>query len=316
MRRYLLVCVATLAAGCLDSFDKSNIKCTSGDHCPSDYTCVKAPGAVDGVCKKGTLVVDGGGVDVVVADGVRGADGRDSTSEEDTLPGRDGVVDYPAVWPDASAVTDAGASTTEPAAVGPDASVLGSEVGDSVSDVPADFGVTAPDVAGDLAVNAPDSTETKVDLPVEYPLTPDAVEVGPDLPTTGKTQGSSCMLASECASGFCVDGYCCDGTCTGTCQACDVANSLGKCTAIASGATPHPGHGACAATDEKCAGSCNGTSSTCSYPVGTCGTASCTGATYQPAGTCSAGSCVTPPTQGCPTNETCSEGRVPANRQT
>ena len=113
-------------------------------------------------------------------------------------------------------------------------------------------------------------------------------------------QGQTCKLASDCAGGIpCADGYCCDRACGGSCEACDVANSLGICTTLAATDTPHKGHTACMATDSACAGSCNGSSAACSYPTSACGTASCTGTSYQAAGTCSNGACNTPAAQTC-----------------
>ncbi len=46
-----------------------------------------------------------------------------------------------------------------------------------------------------------------------------------------------CVSGTECTSGFCVDNFCCDSACAGQCEACDVANAIGKCTGV-SGA-PH-----------------------------------------------------------------------------
>ena len=38
--------------------------------------------------------------------------------------------------------------------------------------------------------------------------------------TPGHPLGTSCLAATECASGFCVDGVCCNGACAGTCLTC------------------------------------------------------------------------------------------------
>lgn len=116
------------------------------------------------------------------------------------------------------------------------------------------------------------------------------------------TQGQACQAASDCAGvTFCSDGHCCDKACTGSCEACDIAGSLGTCTTLAANAEPNKGHTACVASDPICAGKCNGVSATCSYPVSTtaCGTASCTGQIYQAAGTCSNGDCAKPAAQTC-----------------
>lgn len=65
-----------------------------------------------------------------------------------------------------------------------------------------------------------------------------------------KANGATCASASECQSNFCVDGVCCNTACTGTCQACNVAGSLGTCANIPNGQDPA----------NECAGTlvCNG----------------------------------------------------------
>lgn len=50
--------------------------------------------------------------------------------------------------------------------------------------------------------------------------------------------GQPCMGPSDCVSGFCADGICCDSACTGTCEKCNLAGSVGTCSAIASGQDP------------------------------------------------------------------------------
>lgn len=97
--------------------------------------------------------------------------------------------------------------------------------------------------------------------------------------------GNACHADRECKSGHCVDGVCCDGACVGQCESCAVAGNAGTCTTI-SGA-PAAGRPACAGTG-VCAGTCDGTSSSCVYP-GTetiCGAASCEGTTYAAPATC------------------------------
>jgi hypothetical protein len=42
--------------------------------------------------------------------------------------------------------------------------------------------------------------------------------------------GNTCANGTDCLSAFCVDGLCCNNACTMTCQACNVASSLGTCT--------------------------------------------------------------------------------------
>ena len=110
-----------------------------------------------------------------------------------------------------------------------------------------------------------------------------------------KTKGQTCKAAADCVGGIpCADGRCCDKACDGSCEACDVYGHLGTCTALASGDTPHSGHNPCGGTG-ACAGSCGGnTDGSCTYPTGTCGSANCSGKTYQAAGTCNAGTCNAP----------------------
>jgi len=47
--------------------------------------------------------------------------------------------------------------------------------------------------------------------------------------------GSGCTDGTECASGECVDGVCCADAACGTCEACDLAGSLGTCTTVDDG---------------------------------------------------------------------------------
>ena len=142
-------------------------------------------------------------------------------------------------------------------------------------------------------------------------------------------KGQTCLtVAAGCVAGTtCADGYCCDKACTGSCEACDV--TPGTCTTLLT-PTPHTGHTPCTTSaDHVCDGSCNGTSAACSYPTSStaCGTATCTGKSYQAAGACSGGTCDLPgPTTcssanvcvaslGCvactPSTKQCSTGGVP-----
>jgi hypothetical protein len=59
-----------------------------------------------------------------------------------------------------------------------------------------------------------------------------AASAGSSKGTCMKANGSACTSATQCSSGACVDGVCCDTGCDGQCEACDVAGSLGKCTAV------------------------------------------------------------------------------------
>ena len=124
-----------------------------------------------------------------------------------------------------------------------------------------------------------------------------------------KKQGQTCQKVADCADGIpCADGYCCDKACGGSCQACNVATSLGTCTTLAANEQPHEGHPACTATDPGCAGSCQG-SAACSYPASACGTAACTAnGSYQGAGTCNNGACAMPTPQACASGKYCTGG--------
>ncbi len=96
-----------------------------------------------------------------------------------------------------------------------------------------------------------------------------------------KKQGQACLKTADCAGGIpCVDGYCCRSACTGSCQACDVANSLGSCTTLSNGTAPRAGHPPCDGSG-MCMGTCNGLSASCTYPGAetTCDSATCTNGT-------------------------------------
>ncbi len=110
-----------------------------------------------------------------------------------------------------------------------------------------------------------------------------------------KNDGQTCAADGECGSGSCVDGVCCDNACTGQCQACDVAGSIGKCTAVKG--APHGSRIACSSTTgEPCtATTCDGSDgSRCAGLPGVetaCRTASCSAGVVSSAATCSAGVC-------------------------
>jgi hypothetical protein len=119
--------------------------------------------------------------------------------------------------------------------------------------------------------------------------------------------GGPCTAPADCANGFCVDGVCCDTPCLGQCEACDVANSVGTCTAVSG--VPHGERIPCQAgtRSEPCAASsCDGTTrDACKGLAGaevTCREPSCDSATgtATPAATCNAsGSCPAGEPQQC-----------------
>src|SRR5436190_371703 len=72
------------------------------------------------------------------------------------------------------------------------------------------------------------------DDPGEEP--PVTSEAGP--PASGKDLGVPCAAGTECTSTLCVDGVCCDKACNGTCEACNVAGSVGRCAPVPAGQDP------------------------------------------------------------------------------
>ena len=69
-----------------------------------------------------------------------------------------------------------------------------------------------------------------------------------------KPKGEYCLTAEECATANCVDGRCCDKACAGSCEACDLADAEGTCTAIANNEDPEEE----CADPEGCQGICDG----------------------------------------------------------
>ena len=57
--------------------------------------------------------------------------------------------------------------------------------------------------------------------------------------------GQPCGGAGDCRSGFCAQGVCCDGACAGSCHACNLPGSIGRCS-------PSPAGSSCGAA--QCAG--------------------------------------------------------------
>ena len=113
--------------------------------------------------------------------------------------------------------------------------------------------------------------------------------------------GQPCSSTNDCLTGnTCVDGVCCNAAACGTCQACNVAGNAGNCSNVPLGTTEP--HGLCAA-NPPCGntGSCNGAGA-CQQASTTvsCGTPSCTGATYTPISHCNgSGGCAAPTAVSC-----------------
>ena len=70
--------------------------------------------------------------------------------------------------------------------------------------------------------------------------------------------GLGCSSGSQCPSGFCVNGICCDTACNGGCGACNLAGSLGTCTALSNGTSCRSSAGPCDVAE-----ACNGSSLNC-----------------------------------------------------
>jgi hypothetical protein len=89
--------------------------------------------------------------------------------------------------------------------------------------------------------------------------------------------GAACSSASACQSGFCTDGVCCDSACLGQCEACDASGSMGACSAVPKGDSPHGGRTSCASDGSVCGGSCDGSArDACKYPFDvTCRAGAC-----------------------------------------
>jgi hypothetical protein len=119
-------------------------------------------------------------------------------------------------------------------------------------------------------------------------------------------QGQACSTSTDCVGGICADGYCCNSLCNNSCEACNITQALGTCTALSAGATPRSGHPPCTSSDSRCPSSCQG-SSTCTPSTSTCGQTSCSSdhLSYQVTGTCSNGTCNTPPLAACAPGKYC-----------
>ena len=119
--------------------------------------------------------------------------------------------------------------------------------------------------------------------------------------TCKSKQGQLCTaVAGGCVAGTaCSDSICCNSNCSGSCEACDLSGSVGTCTALSAGSTPHNGHAPCGGTG-NCAGRCGGNKDgSCTFPTDPCG-GGCTGLKYQAPGTCGAGTCALSQPVDCP----------------
>ena len=119
---------------------------------------------------------------------------------------------------------------------------------------------------------------------------------GPSAPgSCTTTQGGSCAVDANCATGHCVDGVCCDTACAGQCQACNVATKIGACSPVVG--APHGTRLSCPSSsgDVACSSVCNGIdTATCHFPSGStsCGAASCSSGVEKHVSACDgAGNC-------------------------
>jgi hypothetical protein len=121
-------------------------------------------------------------------------------------------------------------------------------------------------------------------------------------PSMRNALGAACAVAADCISGNCVDSVCCEGECGGTCQACNLAGSLGTCTDVADGQDPRD---ACKEQPpESCGldGLCDGAGACRRHKLGTaCGPSACASATdlASPPACDGKGSCVPASSRTC-----------------
>jgi hypothetical protein len=170
-----------------------------------------------------------------------------------------------------------------------------------------------PGPGDDAGVPADDGGTTDPDAADDAPVgnLPDVAPGSPDVPRDSGVpllaNGGSCRMGVQCQSGLCVDGVCCNTSCNGRCQACDVAGSVGRCTAIKAGDDPDSECDADPIASCGRDGTCDGSGACRKYAVGTqCSPGSCTGSTETAASTCNAtGLCQVGATRMCTGGHTC-----------
>jgi hypothetical protein len=115
------------------------------------------------------------------------------------------------------------------------------------------------------------------------------------------SNGATCTADTDCQSNVCAQGVCCATACGGTCQACNLAGSLGTCKVVPAGQDPlnqcADGGPATCGND----GTCDGAGACRKYASGTaCGAAVCSGSSYTPSRTCNGtGTCGTAAATSC-----------------
>jgi hypothetical protein len=129
----------------------------------------------------------------------------------------------------------------------------------------------------------------------QQPYGTDRVRVRILSDVTPGANGSACLVAAQCVSGFCVDSVCCDAACTSTCQACTAAKKgsgmNGVCGTIAVDTDPDNECTDQGATSCGTNGNCNGAAACKLYTNGTSCGATCTGSSVQPKTCDGAGTC-------------------------
>ena len=172
----------------------------------------------------------------------------------------------------------------------PDVPTLPPDVGlpqDLVSGIMDSAHDTLPDSAPIVEAGPPDVPPPDVAPPKD--LAP------PDGPAP-KAQGASCLLGTECLSGFCTDGFCCSSACDGQCQYCAGATK-GVCATV-TGTPAKSGVSCPGGTHASCGASCNGTNKDCTFKGSAtqCATAVCLdSSTLTKASTCNgSGDCAAP----------------------
>jgi hypothetical protein len=117
----------------------------------------------------------------------------------------------------------------------------------------------------------------------------------------GGANGVRCEVNAGCRTGQCVDGVCCESACTGTCVACNVAGSEGRCLPVPDNLDPD--NECDAEPDTSCGrdGACDGKGACRKYREGIeCAPRSCQVATERAASTCDGlGNCKAGATRPC-----------------
>lgn len=326
---FAVAALALAFAGCFKSPDVDKIICTGDSSCPGGYTCTIPAGSKQGACVRSTSEQDVGGdlrpilgevgspVDLSPwIDGAGGPAVDQASAGSMDGPGGgalDVAVDTGTATPDVPPV-EVDAAQDSP----PDPTMPSPDTRDVfVPDLPLGPDTPACNGAGSCCSDS-DCTGICQTCSANHTCVSVINADDPNHRCSGTCDATGACKdkkgqACDAVSGGCVSGttcspenICCDKACTGSCEACDISGSAGTCTTLGTGAPPHSGHTACTATSSECAGTCNGSSVSCSYTTATCGTATCTGTSYTPAGICSNGACTPGTTRTCGNNQTCS----------